>query len=139
MDPTTGESEIVFVVPTMLPEVCDVVVDPSGIIPETEEEDGFVVKAPEIILVNPNVGSAEDRITIHGRFFGTKKGKVYLGYEVNGKPTKKSCTVVSWTVDPATEEGEIVFVVPKGLTAGEYDLSVTNSVGSPPPEIFTVN
>ena len=130
MDPTTGDSEIVFVVPKMLPEVCDVVVDPSGIIPETEEEDGFVVKVPEIVLVNPNVGSAGDQITIHGHFFGTKKGKVYLGYEVNEKPTKKSCTVVSWTVDPATEEGEIVFAVPKGLAAGTYDLIITNSVGS---------
>ena len=89
MDPTTGDSEIVFVVPTMLPEVCDVVVDPSGIIPETEEEDGFTVKAPEIVLVNPNVGSAGDQITIHGHFFGTKKGKVYLGYEVNEKTDQK--------------------------------------------------
>jgi hypothetical protein len=104
-----------------------------------QEGDGFVVKTPEIVSVSPNVGSAEDRITIHGHFFGTKKGKVYLGYEVNGKPTKKSCTVVSWTVDPATEEGEIVFVVPKGLTAGTYDLIITNSVGSSSPAIFTVN
>jgi hypothetical protein len=88
------------------------------------------VKAPEIVLVNPNVGSAEDQITIQGHFFGTKKGKVYLGYEVNGKPTKKSCAVVSWTVGSATEEDEIVFVVPKGLPAGTYDIIVTNSVGS---------
>ena len=46
MDPATGESEIVFVVPRMLPEVCDVVVDPYSTLPETEEEDGFTVKAP---------------------------------------------------------------------------------------------
>jgi hypothetical protein len=42
-------------------------------------------------------------------------------------------------VDPATEEGDIVFAVPKGLAAGTYDLIVTNSVGSSPPAIFTVN
>jgi len=28
-DPKTGDGEIVFVVPPMLPEVCDVVVDPK--------------------------------------------------------------------------------------------------------------
>ena len=81
MEPTTGDSEIVFVVPTMLPEVCDVVVDPYSTLEEVEEADGFTVKAPEIVSVNPNAGSAGDRITIHGHFFGTKKGKVYLGYE----------------------------------------------------------
>ena len=38
--------------------------------------------------------------------------------------------MVSWTVDPATEEGDIVFVVPKGLPFGAYNIIVTNSVGS---------
>ena len=64
MDPTTGDSEIVFVVPKMLPEVCDVVVDPSGIIPETEEEDGFTVKAPEIESVVPVSVSVGSQVTI---------------------------------------------------------------------------
>jgi hypothetical protein len=111
------------------------VVDPYGVSPETEEVDGFTVKAPEIVPFSPYAGSyagsAGDQITIHGHFFGTKKGRVYLGYVVNGKPTKKSCAVVSWTVvDPATGEGEIVFLLPKGLSAGVYDLIITNSVGS---------
>lgn len=39
--------------------------------------------------------------------------------------------MVSWTdVDPATEGGEIVFVVPRGLAPGTYDLIITNSVDS---------
>ena len=38
--------------------------------------------------------------------------------------------MVSWAVNPATEEGDIVFAVPKGLAAGTYDLIITNSVGS---------
>jgi len=46
--------------------------------------------------------------------------------------------VVSWTVDPTIEEGDIVFAVPKGLSAGTYNLIVTNSVGSSLPSIFTV-
>ena len=132
MDVTTGEGEIVFLVPVLLPEVCDVVVDSYGALPETEDEDGFAVKAPEIVAVDPGGGMVGEQIRIHGKFLGTKKGKVYLGYELKGKATKKSCTVVSWDVDSTTAEGEgdIVFVVPKGLTPGHYDLIVTNSVGS---------
>jgi len=41
----------------------------------------------------------------------------------NGKPTKKSCSVLSWGND------EIVFTVPK-LPLGTYDVIVTNSVNS---------
>jgi len=59
-----------------------------------------------------------------------KKGTIYLGYSVKGKPIKKSCSVVSWTMDPATEEGDIVFGVPQGLAPGVYDLIVTNGAGS---------
>jgi hypothetical protein len=123
MDPTTGDSEIVFVVPSMLPSVCDVVVDPYGSIPETEEKDGFTVKAPEIASIAPSSGSVGEQITIPGNYFGLKPGKVYLGYLSKGKPTKKSCSIISWGDDV------IVFVVPK-LSLGTYDVIVTNSVGS---------
>ena len=123
MDSTTGNSEVAFIVPTMLPEVCNVVVDPSGIIPETEEEAGYTVKAPEIASVVPNSGSIGNQITISGNFFGSKKPKVYLGYLSKGKPTKKSCSIISWGDDA------IVFAVPT-LPLGSYDVIVTNSVGS---------
>lgn len=130
MDPTTGDSEIVFVVPKMLPEVCDVVVDPYSTLQETEEDHGFEVKAPEIVLVNPNPGSVDELITLTGKYFGSKKGKVYLGYLVNGKYTKKGCTIISWPTDPTAEEGKIIFWVPKGLLPKVYDVIITNSVVS---------
>jgi hypothetical protein len=123
MDPITNESEIFFIVPKMLPEICDVVVDPYGTIPETEEEDGFSVKAPEIESVNPNSGSVGEQITVSGKFFSSRKPKVYLGYLSKGKPTKKSCSVLSWGDD------EIIFVVPN-LPVGTYDVIVTNGVDS---------
>ena len=130
MDPATEKGDIVFVVPQGLaPGVYDLIVTNSVGSSDTVV-GGFTVKPPEIVSVNPNGGKAGDQITIHGKFFGMKKGKVYLGYSVNGKPIKKSCSVVSWTVDPATEEGDIVFVVPQGLAPGVYDLIVTNSAGS---------
>jgi hypothetical protein len=136
MDRTTGDGEIVFLVPRMLPEVCDVVVDPYRTLPETEEADGFTVKAPEIVSVSPNVGTAQDEITIQGNFFGRKErkgivyGKVQLGYFANGKLRKKKCTVLAWATDPRTDAGEIIFRVPEGLSPGFYDVIVTNSVGS---------
>jgi len=46
MDPTTGDSRAVFVVPKALPAVCDVVVDPSGALHAVEEEDTFTVESP---------------------------------------------------------------------------------------------
>jgi len=107
----------------MLPEVCDVVVDPYSAIPETEEEHGFEVKAPEIESVNPNSGSVGTQITISGNFFGSKKPKVYLGYLSKGKLIKKSCSIIS------SGDDEIVFTVPT-LPVGSYDVIVTNSVGS---------
>ena len=66
-------------------------------------------------------------MAIAGNFFSTKKGKVTL--ERGGKA--KSCKVLSWTMDGATNEGTIQFLVPKGLVAAtDYTLKVSNSVGS---------
>ena len=125
MDPITNESEIFFIVPKMLPEVCDVVVDPYSTLEEVEEEDGFEVKGPEINSVEPVSGSVGEEIIILGNYFGPpgKGGKVYLGYLSKGKATKKSCSVVSW------DDDEIVFIVPK-LPVGAYDVIVTNVVDS---------
>ncbi|MGB9629584.1 MAG: IPT/TIG domain-containing protein, partial [Thermodesulfobacteriota bacterium] len=123
MDPISGESEILFVVPKMSPKVCDVVVDPNAILPEEEEEEAFEVKAPEIISIDPESGVVGEEITISGNYFGLSKPKVYLGYFSNEKYVKKSCSVSRWNDD------EIVFVVPP-LPVGTYDVIVTNSVGS---------
>jgi len=139
MDSETAESEIVFVVPRLVSEIYDVVVDPYGTIPETEEDIFFALEAPKIISAVPNFGSVGDQITIYGRFFGIKKGKVYLSYEADGKKIKKICSVISWTVDSITKESKILFTVPRGLPPGEYDLIVTNSAGMDTyPDIFTI-
>jgi hypothetical protein len=123
MDPATNESEITFTVPKLVPAVCDVVVDPYGDLPATEESAGYTVQAPEIVSVSPNVGSAEDQVTLSGHFLGAKSSKVYLSFLSNGKPRKKSCPIVAWSND------QIVFKVPK-LPPGTYGVIVANSVGS---------
>ena len=75
MNSTTNDSQIVFVVPKMSHEECDVVVDLASPLPDAEEEGGFEVKAPEIESVNPKPGSVGQEITISGNYFGTKKPK----------------------------------------------------------------
>jgi hypothetical protein len=98
--------------------------------PPITETGSIVVRNLEIYSVHQTEGSAYDQVTITGKFFGTKKGAVYLKYGEGENLIRKSCKLSSWMMDPATEEGEIVFVVPKGLAAGTYDIIVTNSVGS---------
>ena len=92
----------------------------------------FAIMAPEITSVEPMSGSAGDLITIHGLFFGSWWGGVYLG--------DTECELKSWTMDRITGESSIVFVVPKSRRAppGLYDLGVENSVGSDILEGFTV-
>ena len=85
-------------------------------------EDGFTVKIPEIDSVEPAIGSTGDNVTIHGFFFGTKKGKVTLG--------NKNCKILRWEMNPGTGESEIHFVVPKGLGDGTREVKVTNGVGT---------
>lgn len=106
------------------PDIYDVTIQPQakGSSPIIIEH-GFTVKAPKVGPLDPTIGSTGDEITIHGFFFGTNKGKVTL--------RGKSCKVLRWTMDRTTGESEIQFVVPKGLSAGTYELKViTTGVGS---------
>ena len=105
----------------LAPGTYDVTVQPKGA-SVIVFRGGFSVVSPDISLVRPPGGSANDPITIYGLFFGTQKGKVTLG--------GKSCKVLSWTMDPATGESQIEFVVPKSLATGAAGLKVTNGVGS---------
>jgi hypothetical protein len=88
--------------------------EPKGA-PPIIEENSFVVRAAEIYLIEQGSGSAYDQVTIKGKFFGTKKGAVYLEYGEGENLTRKGCKVNSWTMDPTTGNSEIVFVVPTML------------------------
>ena len=85
------------------------------------EEGIFKAKGPEIYRVHPDRGSTGHEVTVKGKFFGSKKGKVYIG--------EKSCKVESWTMETATGMSEVKFLVPKGLLAGTYGLTISNKVG----------
>jgi hypothetical protein len=81
----------------------------------------FTLKKPEIDPISTAIGSPEDEITINGMWFGTKKGKVYLGQE--------KCKVKSWTMNPTTGVSTLVFEVSSKIGAGTYGLEVENKIG----------
>jgi hypothetical protein len=100
----------------------------KGVLPITEA-NLFTVRGPEIDSGSPSAGAPGETITLSGKFFGNKKGNVYLEYESKGVTKLKSCKVWSWDMDPKFGDGEVVFVVPKGLAPGTYPLKITNKVG----------
>jgi hypothetical protein len=85
--------------------------------------DNFTVTNPVVDTVFPLSGAVGETIEITGRFFGTKKGKVYLDNLSAGK--MQSCKVASWVMDKNSGDSTVRFIVPK-LANGVYPLYVTN-------------
>ena len=82
----------------------------------------FTLKKPEIDEgLSDGSGARETLATIKGMWFGTKKGKLYLG--------DQKCTVKSWEMNEITGDSTIVFEVNKKLLAGGYFLSIENKIG----------
>jgi hypothetical protein len=99
--------------------------------------DAFTVTNPWISSHSPASGSPGTEVTVHGTFFGGKKGKVYLEGQGNGQ--RKNCKVTSWTMSPTDGTSVIKFIVPK-VDAGNYWLYVSNKVGANPPGVpYQVN
>lgn len=90
----------------------------------------FTVNNPVIDSLSIDHGSSGDEITTAGRFFSTRKGKVYIEYGENGQIRKKSCTVKSWAMDAATGTSEIRLQVPKIKYSGPCVLIIANKVGA---------
>jgi hypothetical protein len=85
------------------------------------EEGAFTFKGPEVHFVLPDQGKAGETVKVRGKFFGVKKGKVYVG--------TKAGKVVTWAMDAATGESSVEFIVPAKLAAGEYTLRVVSKAG----------
>jgi len=98
----------------------------------------FIMKNPELDLLSNTHGTPGAEITIKGKFFSTKKGKVFLQYDKDGQLKKKNCKVTFWSMDKTNGESMLKFVVPKGLPPGTYPLWVTNKVGQV-SDIFTID
>lgn len=119
----TWTPEMIFVefkkVPTV-PGPYDSFVTPSKAA-VIRTEAAYQVKAPEVLTISPYGGYPGDVITVKGKFFGKKKGKLTLN------DTK--CKITAWTMDARTGLSEAKFVVPKKLPPGDLTLTLTNAVG----------
>ena len=93
--------------------------------------NAFEVKKPIMESLSFMQSAPNTKITISGQFFGTKKGQVYMG--------NQKCKVKSWKMVPTTGASTIVFVVPKKIVPGQYQVKVVNKVGESAETIlFTV-
>ena len=112
---------------------------PYGATPPILLASAFTIMDPELGTMSAINGTPGTEITIDGRFFSTKKGRVYLEDPSTGK--KKRCKVTSWSMDPLTGASQATFIVPKLskiFPAGTYQLVVTNKVGTTTQTNFTV-
>jgi predicted outer membrane repeat protein len=77
-----------------------------------------------------NSGAYPEEITVTGKFFSTKKGKVYLYDPATDK--KKNLRVTDWKMNESTGISELTFVVPKpskAFPADLYQLKISNKIG----------
>ena len=97
--------------------------DPKGT-PPIVLDGAFTLRKPELPLTNTYSGAPNTEFTIpatDGQWFGTKKGKVYIGGE--------KCKVKEWTMNPTTGASSVTFVISKKLGAGTYALELENKIG----------
>jgi len=111
---------------------------PFGSAPPIVLPSSFTVKDPELAPLPVDNGSPHTEITVTGRFFSTKKGRVYVEGLYKGQPKKQRSRVTYWFMNPTTGESELRFLVPKRLDPGTYPLTVVNKVGTA-STTFTIN
>ena len=102
---------------------------------------GFTYKVPEVVNFDVDNGSPGETRTVNGKFFGSKKPKVYLYYyDTHNNYKKKNCPVTSITWNAKTGASSASFKVPN-LDPGSYRLHVeTKKVGTSLGVInFTIN
>jgi len=90
----------------------------------------FTLRLPALDDLLITRGAYPDPVHVTGKFFGTKKGKVYLYDPITEK--KKNCKVTSWTMNESTGISELTFIVPKtskSFPVATYQLKISNKVG----------
>jgi len=94
-------------------------------------DDTFTVRNPVLDDLLVSRGRFPDVLTVTGKFFGSKKGKVYLE-DLYGK--KKNLKVTFWEMIPSTGISTLMFRVPrpsKKFPAGyPYVLKVAGKIGT---------
>jgi hypothetical protein len=100
----------------------DIAVVLSGSASKIVLPGAFTVKDPELDPLPVGHGLPGASIAITGKYFSSKKGKVYLG--------DKKCKVITWEMNANTGESTASFVVPKKMPSETYNITLTNKVGS---------
>ena len=86
----------------------------------------FTIMQPSIGQITPNDGAAGGVITLNGWYFSNKKPKVY--FENPDTQERKTCRVLSSSMNPETGMSTLQFVIPKwGLP--HYNLILINAIG----------
>jgi parallel beta-helix repeat protein len=86
----------------------------------------FVIVLPSIDQITPSEGAAGDVITLNGRYFSSKRPKIY--FENPDTQQRKACRVLNALMNPQTGISTLQFVIPKWGLA-RYNLILINAVG----------
>lgn len=121
-----GDASLRFLVKKPLSAgVYDLVVSPKGL-PAKTLPACFTIRPPQLDPLGTTQGRPGELVTVSGRFFGSKKGKVALvDYAGNMVP----CKVAGWSMSAATNRGEVTFALPK-KAAGSYLVRLTTGAGT---------
>ena len=95
---------------------------------------------PSIIEMISGSGTQGETVTVNGKFFTTKKPKVYLIHKETSK--KKKCKVISYTMNTQTGESLLQFVIPLNnfyehrllliTKIGQVEFDYTETASEPP-------
>lgn len=86
----------------------------------TSNSKTFTVAGPTITIMYPANGPAGTIVTLEGTYFGASKGTIHFG---DTPISSTSTDNISWSAT------KIVFRVPAGATAKDYDVYITTSGG----------
>jgi hypothetical protein len=113
--------------------VYDLIIKTKTSPPEIRLDASFSVVGPKIESVEPSSGQYRDQVTIEGKYFGKKAGKVSLCYKVGEHWYGWLCSIVkgSWTMNPETGISSATCTVPCGPMYEEYyDVAISNPSAS---------
>lgn len=96
----------------------------------------FTVRTPEIVYDVPYRGFPGQEIVLEGRFFGNRKGKVYIEYEKDRAQRRRGCLLKGWSMDSSTGYSTVTFRLPKTLEPGAHKIIVANKVGEAEAPLF---
>lgn len=116
--PSLGDYE------TVIPEITSVVDPVSGEPVPVDTKTGNLTQELKC--------NKSDIVKLNGKYFGTKKRKVFLTSPLvkQGKPQKLKVVKGTWIMDPKTGESSVeVLLSKKSLIPGKYNLTLDNKIG----------